>query len=239
VYAVRGETVFVNLFVASQASFEVAGAPLSLVQTTGYPWDGRVELRVDPGQPRAFELRVRVPGWARGTPVPSELYRYLDGAPAVPVLHVNGEPVEGALSQGYQVIARTWKPGDIVSVELPMPVRRVLADERVADDRGKAALERGPLVYCAEGADNGGSVLDVALPDDAPIEVERRTDLLGGVTTLRASAVGPGGAKRQLTAIPYYAWSHRGPGEMAVWLPRKPAASAAATAAASPGPTTR
>jgi DUF1680 family protein len=112
------------------------------------------------------------------------------------------------------------KPGDTVVLDLPMPVRRVSADDRLAEDRGKVALERGPLVYCAEGADNGGSVLDLVVPDGAAFEVGKEPALLGGLTVLRADVRSRDGRRRRLTAIPYYAWSHRGPGEMAVWLPR-------------------
>jgi DUF1680 family protein len=107
-----------------------------------------------------------------------------------------------------------------VTLMLPMPVRRVVADARVADARGKIALERGPLVYAAEWVDNDGSVLSLVVPDGAAFEEEHRPDLLGGVTVLRTAATDAAGRPRRLTAIPYYAWSHRGPGEMAVWLER-------------------
>ena len=115
---------------------------------------------------------------------------------------------------------RTWTAGDLVTFDLPMTVRRVVADERVADDRGKVALERGPLVYCVEGVDNGGSVLDMVVPDGASFRVEDRPGLLHGVTVLRAAVSDGQGRPRSLLAVPYYAWSHRGPGEMAVWLTR-------------------
>jgi len=210
----------VNLFVASTASLDLGGGRVSLTQTTSYPWDGRVTLRVDPNQPRPFVVQLRVPGWSRNQPVPSELYRYLDGAPPAPTLTVNGEPLPIALSNGYAVVSRTWRPGDVLTLDLPMAPRRVLADERVEADRGRVALERGPLVYCAEGADNGGSVLDLALADDAAVQPRARPELLGGLTVLEASARTPDGRTKRIVAIPYYAWSHRGPGEMAVWLHR-------------------
>jgi len=114
------------------------------------------------------------------------------------------------------VSAASRPAGDVVSLSLPMAVRRVVADERVVDDRGKVALERGPLVYCAEGIDT-----DLVIPDEAPFEIEPRRDLLGGIDVLRATVTSGGGQPRSLLAIPYYAWSHRGAGEMAVWLSRK------------------
>jgi DUF1680 family protein len=229
VYAVRDETVFVNLFAASQAAFELGTGKVSFAQTTTYPWEGRVELRVDPDRARPFALHVRIPGWARGQPVPSDLYRYADAGGGRWSLRVNDEPVQPNVLRGYAVIARTWKPGDKVTLDLPMPVRRVVADERVVDDRARVALERGPLVYCAEGVDNGGSVLDLVLTDDVVFEVRPRPDLLGGVTVLQGLALARDGKPRPLVAIPYYAWSNRGAGEMTVWFPRTSAAAFAAT----------
>jgi DUF1680 family protein len=223
VYAVRGRTLYVNLYVASEAGASVEGDALGLVQETGYPWDGRIELRVDPARPGPLELRLRIPGWARERPVPSELYRHVDGpAPAFSVA-VNGKPWAARLDGGYAVVDRSFAKGDVVTLELPMPVRRVAADERVTEDRGKVALERGPLVYGVEAVDNGGSALELTVPDDARFEVDERPELLGGVRVLRAAVRDARGVSRTVTAIPYYAWSHRGPGEMAVWLKRAPA----------------
>ena len=199
------------------------GAVATVAQKSEYPWDGRVELRIDPGRPRTLELRLRISGWARGGPVPSALYRYAGDSSAAHSIRVNGRPAAERMDGGYAVLARSFSPGDAVTLELPMPVRRVLADERVADDAGKVALERGPLVYCAEGADHAGSVLDLVVPDDARLTGERRPDLLGGLAVLRGTVLNVEGRPRELLAIPYYAWSHRGPGEMAVWLRRRPA----------------
>jgi hypothetical protein len=220
VYATRGETLYVNLFVASAASVDLGGGRVSLSQATSYPWEGHVSLRIDPDRARPFEVQVRVPGWSRSRPVPSDLYRYLGDAGSAPKLALNGEAVPIVLNHGYAVVTRTWRPGDVLTLDLPMTPRRVIADERVEADRGRVALERGPLVYCAEGADNGGSVLDLALPDDAAVHPKVRPDLLGGLTVLEAIARTPDGKTKPLVAIPYYAWSHRGAGEMAVWLQR-------------------
>jgi DUF1680 family protein len=223
VYAVRGGALYVNLYVASEARVELDGAAATIVQKTGYPWDGHVELRIDAGRPRALELRLRIPGWARDRPVPSGLYRYAADARTPHSIRVNGKPAGERLDGGYAVLARSFSPGDVVTLELPMPARRVLADERVKDAAGRVALERGPLVYCTEAADHAGSVLDLVVPDDARLAAERRPDLLGGLSVLRATVRDLEGRPRELVAIPYYAWSHRGPGEMAVWLRRQPA----------------
>jgi hypothetical protein len=221
IYAVREGALFVNLFVDSEATITMGGSQVRLAQETDYPWDGGVRVRLAPDRPRAFDVRVRIPGWVRGRPVPSELYRYADATGSGFELRVNDERVTPELVDGYAVISRTWKEDDHIRLDLPMPVRRVLADERVEDDRGRVAIERGPLVYAAEGVDNGGSVLDVVVPDDSRFETEHRPELLGGVMVLKATAKDRRGAPKRLTLIPYYAWSHRGPGEMAVWMARK------------------
>ena len=162
---------------------------------------------------------------------PGGLYRFVDAAPpASPTLKLNGQPCElGQLERGFASIQRTWKPGDVVELELPMPIRRVHADPRVAANVGRVALQRGPLVYCVEAVDHGGRVGHLVLPPDAPLSAEHRADLLGGVTVITGRAqtrLDDGRTEPvELTAIPYYAWNHRGAGEMAVWLVEDPAAA--------------
>jgi DUF1680 family protein len=230
VYASRGRELFVNLFVAGRATVGLDGLTVKLRQETRYPWDGRVRITLDPERPDELTLRVRVPGWARGRPVPSDLYRYTDGAAEPFTVAVNGEPVAPELDHGFAVLQRRWSPGDTVDLDLPMPARRVLSDKRVEADAGRVALERGPLVYCAEAVDNGGGVFDLVLPDDAPLTARSRPDLLGGVTVITGRALGlhPGADGRSVVtreqdfvAVPYALWANRGVGEMAVWLPRR------------------
>ena len=229
VYAVRGSDLFVNLFVGSTAEVEVAGRRVRVVQETRYPWDGLVKIRLEGDLPPGFSLLVRIPGWARGEAVPSDLYRFLGTAKEQAAFRVNGRAAANELENGYARIRRAWKAGEIVELTLPMPVRRVVAHPSVAADAGRVALQRGPLVYCVEGIDNEGSVRDLTLSDMASLASAFRPDLLNGmvVVTARGSAgetggVGPAGAKeRPFVAIPYYAWANRGAGEMAVWLKRK------------------
>jgi uncharacterized protein len=215
-YAQRPGIIYVNLFAASRARVRDGRTDIRLAQTTEYPWQGSVHLTVAPERPAEFTLAVRIPGWARERPIASDLYRYAGGTPQEsPVLRVNGAVVPIALADGYARIRRRWKNGDAVDLSLPMPVRRVLAHEGVAEDRGKAALQRGPIVYCVEAIDNGGLVRDIRLPLDAPpLAHAFRPDLLNGVEIITAKIDG-----RTVTAVPYYAWNNRGKGEMTVWMP--------------------
>ena len=227
-YAHQGDRLYVNLFVASTAKVEMDGGPtVTLTQETRYPWDGTVRLTVAPDTPGPFALHVRVPGWARNEPVPSDLYRFAD-APGEPVtIRVDGESVPLVVEKGFARVERRWEKGDTVELRLPMPVRRVVAHPSVEADRGRVALQRGPLVYAAEWPDNPeGHVRNLLLPDDSRLASEFRTDLLNGVQVVRGKAIALAKGERgdvsrreqELVAIPYYAWANRGPGEMAVWL---------------------
>jgi hypothetical protein len=214
VYATGADALYVNLFVAGQVEAQVGGQRVRLRQQTAYPWGGEVRLAVEPDAAAEFTLAVRIPGWARHQPVPSDLYRFLDASDERPQLAVNGEPVTPQIERGYAVLRRVWRAGDVVDLTLPFAVRRVICHEAAAANRGRVALMRGPLVYCVEGADNGGSVAHIAVADDTGLTAEPRPDLLGGVTVIRAAGAQP------FTAIPYYAWANRGAGEMAVWAKR-------------------
>ena len=226
-YAATADRVYVNLFAQGTGRMRAGGTDLELVQTTEYPWKGDIKIEVRPKKDAAFTLAVRVPGWALNRPVPTDLYAYTEPAEGAPSLRVNGEPVDLALDKGYAMISRTWKSGDVVELSLPMPVRRVVAHDAVEADRGRVAIERGPLVYCAEWTDNDGRVSNLVLPDGAALAAQVRPDLLGGVVivTGEAEAVSEKAGKivaekKPVTLIPYYAWANRGKGEMAVWLAR-------------------
>lgn len=229
IFAASGDSVYVNLFVAGEARIKTGGLDLSVTQETRYPWDGGVRITVHPRRPTDFAVHVRVPGWSRNKPVPGDLYRYEDTESEAYSIKVNGEPFAGSLEKGYARLRRTWADGDIIEVDLPMPVRRVAAHPEVKEDLGKVALERGPIVYCAEWPDNQGKVGDLVLNDDARPAAEFLPGLFNGVTVIKGRVTAlearpegkPGVRKtRDFLAIPYYAWAHRGPGEMAVWLPR-------------------
>ena len=224
IYAQRGDAVYVNLFAAGTARFELDGRPLEIIQETKYPWDGSVKMIVNPARRGEFAIMVRIPGWARDRPVPGGLYRFLDQGARPVRLMVNRKLVPVTADRGYVEIRRKWRAGDLVEIDFPMPIRRLAADDRVKEDVGKVALQRGPIVFCAEGVDNGGRVLNLALADEEKLSHWFRPDLLGGVAIItgKATAVDPvaGGRpaaprRQSFMAIPYYAWAHRGAGEMA------------------------
>jgi len=228
-YAVAGDTLFVNLFVQGTARMAMAGGTVSVEQQTRYPWDGNIRIRVALAKSGRFSMRLRVPGWAMDHPVPGDLYRDLMPARDTVSLKVNGLLVPIRLERGFAVIARQWTTGDTVDLHLPMPIRRVVAHPAVKADEGRVAVERGPLVYTAESVDNGGRVTNLLLADQSPLTAEWRPDVLNGIMAItgKASAVRVrNGATLSepvpLTLIPYYGWAHRGKGEMAVWLARRP-----------------
>ncbi|MDQ3247632.1 MAG: glycoside hydrolase family 127 protein, partial [Chloroflexota bacterium] len=217
VYAQRGDDVYVNLFLAGEATLTSASHAFHITQQHNYPWDGAIKLTVTPDNPVEFTLCLRIPGWAQNQPVPSDLYQYLDNNPEPVTLTVNGQPIAFASEQGFVRLHRTWQAGDVIELNLPMPVRRVVSHPAVLENREKVAVERGPLVYCGEGIDNGGHVLDAVLHNDAAFNVAFAPELLNGVAVIRATQR----TAADLVLIPYYAWSHRGVGEMAVWLGRQ------------------
>lgn len=229
VYAAGQQSLYINLFVAGTARFDVDGRPVEISQETEYPWEGMVRILINPRPPRRFTIMLRIPGWALNKPVPTDLYRFLEKNEQPARLWINRRPVELEVENGYIRLNRRWRSNDLIELILPLPNRRVVADERVQEDAGKLALQRGPIVFCAEGVDNGGRVLNLVLPDEAEFEYWQRPDLLGGVAilTARAEAVerDDGGKivsrkAQDFMAVPYFAWANRGPGEMAVWLPR-------------------
>ena len=213
-YAHTDNDLYVNLFLAGTASVTLAGRTVKITQKTDYPWDGQVKIEVSPETPGEFDLLVRIPGWARDRPVPSDLYRFMHDADTEATLKVNGRAVGTPIDKGYVRLRRRWNVGDVVTLNLPMPVRRVLAHPEVADNVGHVAIQRGPIVYCAEWKDNRGRALDLVLADDMRLTAEYRKDLLGGVTVVAGR--NPNG--EPLTLIPYYAWANREPGPMQVWL---------------------
>ncbi len=224
-YARDKKKIYVNLYAAGEASIELdRGATVKLAQKTDYPWNGRVRLTVSPARASEFTLCLRIPGWALGRPVPSDLYRFAETKVAPVGLKVNGQAADASpKADGYVHLQRTWKAGDVVELDLPMPIQRVYAHEKVKEDIGKTALMRGPIVYCIEAVDNPETNIPrVVLPPKAELKAEHREKLLGGVTVIQGQAVVDGKSVK-LTAVPYYAWANRARGAMTVWMDESPA----------------
>ncbi len=238
VFATGAGTLYVNQFVGCRADVTVDGARVGVALASGCERTGVVRVAFDLAEPRAFALRVRLPDWARGAPLPGGLYHHVAGGGGTRTLTVNGEPAFGHADAGFVVVDRTWRDGDVCEYTLPLPVQRVACDERVASNRGRVALMRGPLVYCFEGIDNAGdggdpgapaSVQSLVLADDAKLGAAQRADLFGGIpvvtaTVRRARRTLAGdvvlGEPFEATAIPYAYWANRGRTSMAVWIAR-------------------
>lgn len=235
-YATQGNDIFVNLFVAGTAHIATASDTVTLVQETSYPWDGKVKLTVNPIKSGKFAIRLRIPGWAKESPTGTDLYSYTAGTGKC-TAQVNGKETKGSNNGEYLTLERNWKAGDVIEYNMPMETRRVVANEKVEDDLGRNALQRGPIVFCLEGVDQADkAVFNKYLPADAPIEAQYKPSLLGGVVTLTAQGkeIESNGSEKEvtLTAIPYSVWNNRGEGNMEVWIAQK-----APYAVATPAPT--
>ena len=208
VYASADSSLYVNLFMANHANVEVDGVRIGVVQETEYPWDGTVRVTLHPERAIHMRISIRIPGWSSGEIMGGGLYRFEEPPQGRPSLLVNGVPVRVPPGEGYATVEREWKEGDQMVLSLPMPVGRVVAHERIVEDRGKVALQRGPIVYCVEGRD-ADVPLSSVVPAKGELSAAREPDLLGGIVTVRG---------RGFKAIPYHAWANRGPGPMRVWL---------------------
>ena len=221
-YATRGNDIFVNLYIQGEAQIN----DMELEQTTDYPWSGDIELKINKASKKVSTLRLRIPSWAQDRPVATHLYNFVDTSAPYRIA-LNGKPITVKPSDGYVAITRKWQKGDRIALTLPMEVRRVSANDNVEDDRGKLALERGPLVYCLEGKDQADStVFNKAIPIDVPIQATYRAEKLNGIVELsgQAEAVEQDGHVKKVTfkAIPYCTWDNRGSDEMEVWIPSSP-----------------
>lgn len=228
VYAVKDRDVYVNLFMSNTAKLDVEGKLVELSQSTNYPWNGDITITVNKNKAGKFGMKIRIPGWVQNKVVPSDLYSYSDGKQPGFTISINGTAVDSNIEKGYITINRQWKKGDAVDIHFDMEPRTVIANENVAADRGRVAFERGPLVYCAEWPDNEFDIHYIIVNQNPKITATNRPDIINGLITLTTDAqtlaYDATGAlvadKVKLTLIPYYAWCHRGKGNMAVWLPQ-------------------
>jgi DUF1680 family protein len=229
-YAQKGKDIYVNLFANSNTTLELDKKQVQIFQQNNYPWEGRLIFTITPKSPVDFNLLIRIPGWANGKAIPSTLYSF-QGNPAQDVtITINKKPVNYKVVNGFAVLNKTWKKGDVIEVLLPMEAQRIVANSKVKDAVGKVAIQRGPLIYCAEWADNNGKASNFIVPANTRFSAEYKPDLLNGVTVLKGEAISVGiddsglnvsTTKKPITIIPYYAWAHRGKGEMMIWFPEK------------------
>jgi DUF1680 family protein len=229
IYAATENEIYANLYISNDALITLGKNKISLSQKADFPWNGKVEMTVNPDKPVKFSLKLRIPGWVRNEAMPGGLYRYEDQNNDTAKLIINGKQFEIKLTEGYAVIKRKWKAGDKVELDLPMPVRKIVADERIADDRDKMAIQRGPLIYCAEWPDNNsGNILNLMVSKDEHFATKYIPALLNGTQVITTTGFQ---TKRTLdgkvdtlnseavTMIPYALWNNRGAGQMEVWLP--------------------
>nr|MBP7472914.1 glycoside hydrolase family 127 protein [Prevotella sp.] len=235
IYAVKNSNLYMNLFAGNKSTIKVNGKDVTLEETTEYPWNGDISVKVIASKVKNFNLCIRIPGWVKGEVVPSDLYKYNDGKNLGYSISVNGKILTGELRNGYFVVSRDWKKGDVVRIHFDMEARTVVANDKVKADRGRVAVERGPLVYCAEQADNkNDEIMHVVLNRKPSFSVDANymiqnkeadgkmfkvTSLTTNAQVLSQDTDGSVNIKTvPLRLIPYYAWNHRGANEMNVWM---------------------
>ncbi|MBX2871842.1 MAG: glycoside hydrolase family 127 protein [Saprospiraceae bacterium] len=227
-YAYRENEVFFNLYIAGTATLPLSGGELTLKQETRYPWDGQIDITIEDSSSVAQTFKFRIPGWTQNEAISSDLYHFMDRNGDQIRIKINDLEVELPVEDGYAVIQRSWKVGDKISLYFPMPVRRVLAHAEVKNNSYKAALQRGPLIYCLEGQDQEDErVLHVQMDINAPVRSSFQKDLLAGVQTIqlqgklfeRMNESEISATPLSLKAIPYFAWANRGKDFMTVWIP--------------------
>jgi uncharacterized protein len=229
IYAVTENELYVNLFISDSASIDVGKNRIKIFQESGFPWTGKVDIRINPEKESKFDLKIRIPGWALNQAIEGDLYRYTDTNPEEIKLLLNGVIQQISMKGGYAILTRKWRKDDHVEVEFPMPVREISASKNVKEDIGKVAVQRGPIIYCAEWPDNNdGKILNLVLKKGAGFITEYDNELLGGTEIIRTAGhqtkkTLDGSIEtlpdESLLLIPYAFWDNRGAGEMSVWLP--------------------
>ncbi|RJP61861.1 MAG: glycoside hydrolase family 127 protein [Ignavibacteriales bacterium] len=230
VYATNEKGIYVNLFIQNNSEVEFRNQVINLNQQTNYPWNGKISVEVNPEKSEQFSFMVRIPGWAREEVVPGDLYSFKKKINLPVKIFVNDKEVSYKINNGYAEINREWNKGDKIMIDIPMPVREILANEKVAEDKDRIAIQRGPIVYCAEGIDNPNNrALNILIDNNPEYSTEFKNDLLNGVQVIKANAKGTkkiteseiGAFNQGVTLIPYYAWANRGMQEMNVWFATK------------------
>ncbi len=222
IYALSRDSLYINLYMSNAADIAMKSTNIRIVQETAYPWEGIINITIRSERPKKFTVKLRIPGWSVNEPTPGDLYSYTEDNPEQVKITVNGNNQALYYHKGYMEISRKWSEGDQIEIQLPMKVQHVVTNNLVKENQGLAALEYGPVVYCAEETDNYIELADVFIPDNAEILVEKRDDLLGGVNVLKGSIpAGNSDKEFSIMMVPYFAWSNRGIGKMKVWFPRE------------------
>jgi DUF1680 family protein len=228
IYGQEKNKIFINLFVGSETSISLQKGDMKIKMQTDYPWSGSVVCKISMAKPESATIAFRIPGWMGEQPSPGGLYRYADSISVRPILKVNGMPFNYVAKDGYALVERVWKEGDQIVYEMPMQIRSIVSRTELSQDAGRIALQRGPLVYCVEGADNEGKAWNIIAPLGAKFSVEefsilgeRMMSLVADLPVVNSSADGQAvfTEEKKVRAIPYYAWCNRGSNQMQVWLP--------------------
>lgn len=220
IYAKNENGIWVNLFIANQTEFDLSGEKVAVEMKTNFPWEGKVELEINPESAKRFPISLRIPGWIQENPVPGKLYSFLDQEKTDFTIMVNGVKATFRQENGYAVLDREWKKGDRITYELPLEIRELQSRPEVLANTNRIAIQRGPLVYCVEGSDNQGKVLQLALSSNPNFTTKEYQILDEKVQAIQFQAV-DGQTPKTVTAIPYYTWANRGQNEMMVWIPKK------------------
>jgi len=219
VYTQNQNEVYINLFVNSATGLKVNDQSFSIKQQSEYPWDGKIMIDIDTKNMVSAKLKIRIPAWNRNQVLPGDLYSYLSERDEIISLSVNGDIQQADIENGYLILDREWEGNTSIILDMDMPVRLVKSHEKVEANKNKIAIERGPLVYCAEQIDNSEGVLDIIMDPNQNFQYEYDNEVLNGLGVLKGSVIRDNSSQTfDFKAIPYYAWSHRGVGEMAVWF---------------------
>ena len=230
VYAQQNDKLYANLFIAGTTALKINGKEVSIIQQNNYPWDGDLKFIIKPKSAFDFSMLIRIPGWARNEAMPSDLYSFYNNSDQKTIITINGKEVNCPIENGYAILNRKWKKNDMIEVRLPMEVKKVVANNNVKSDVGRVALQRGPIMYCAEWVDNNGKAANIVMPVNTQLQASFNPDLLNGIEVLKANVpavvIEDNGEaiktqNQNFIAIPYYAWANRGKGEMMMWFPEK------------------
>ncbi|MEI6585340.1 MAG: beta-L-arabinofuranosidase domain-containing protein [Sediminibacterium sp.] len=230
IYAQKNDSIYANLFIAGTATIQLKNTAVQITQTNNYPWNGQLQFTISPKATTDFNLLIRIPGWAQNKAIPFDVYQFAKQSTTKTTISINGKAVDYTIQNGYAILHRTWNKNDQVTVALPLEIKRIKSDTLITDNIGKTALQRGPIVYCAEWKDNNGKTSNIIVPADAAFTAAYNANLLNGVTVLKTqtpvvqlnkNGIDINTKQQTFTAIPYYAWANRGKGEMTVWFPEK------------------